>query len=127
MSPDLSKRSERNVSERVQQRPVVAPLVDVYENRDELLLIADVPGAAKDSIQVHLANGKLTLEARRSQAPSGALVATESRACDYQRVFSVPDGIDPTKIEARFTSGVLRVRLPKSELLRPRRIEIKAG
>jgi len=42
-------------------------------------------------------------------------------------VFSVPQGIDASKIDAQLTAGVLRLRLPKSESLKPRRIEVKQG
>ncbi len=105
----------------------VSPRVDVYENAHELLVLADVPGATKDSMTVHLDKGELTLEARRETPTHGSPVQAEYRPLDYHRVFAVPQGIDASKIEAQLTAGVLRVRLPKSEALKPRRIEIKAS
>jgi HSP20 family molecular chaperone IbpA len=118
--------------EHVEQRqPTVTPYVDVFENANEILLWADVPGAATGGVEVHLENGRLTLSARRAAKPeaaaSGAALQTEQRAYDYHRVFTVPADIDPTKIEAELRSGVLKVKLPKSEALKPRRIEVKAS
>jgi HSP20 family molecular chaperone IbpA len=101
--------------------------VDVYENANELLVLADVPGATKDTVAVHVDKGQLTLEARREPAAHGTVLEAEYRPVDYHRVFSVPQGIDASKIEAELSAGVLRVRLPKSEALKPRRIEIKAS
>jgi HSP20 family protein len=119
--------TRKDAPERVQERASVAPRVDVYENAEELLVLADVPGIAKDSITIHVDKGELLLEARRSPGATGAEVLSEFRPVDYHRVFTVPQGIDASKIEAELASGVLRVRLPKSEKQKPRRIEIKAS
>jgi len=111
--------------ERVKQQLTVAPLVDVYENQDELVLVADVPGATKEGVNIHLDKGQLTIEAKRHDQATGSPVAAEHRPSDYFRVFSVPHGIDGSKIDAQLTSGVLRLRLPKSDAVKPRRIEVK--
>lgn len=110
-----------------QQRDTVAPPVDVYENSNELLLVADVPGASHDGIEVQLEKGQLTIQAKRSDEDTGAPIAAEHRPRDYFRVFSVPQGIDATKIDAQLNAGVLHLRLPKQESLKPRRIEVKQG
>jgi HSP20 family protein len=123
---DLVTRSNGRV-EAVQQREAIAPVVDVYENVDELLLLVDVPGATNDEIDVQLDKGQLTILAKRREDAPGSLLAAEYRSCDYVRVFSVPHGIDPSKIDAQLSGGVLRLRLPKSESVKPRRIEVKQG
>jgi HSP20 family protein len=123
---NLAKNRQRT-AERVRQRATVQPLVDVYENQDELLLLADVPGARSDGVSVHLEAGQLTIEASRLEESPGSALTNESRTCDYFRAFNVPQGIDASKIEAQLTSGVLRLRLPKSEALKPRRIRVEAG
>ncbi|HEV3188905.1 MAG TPA: Hsp20/alpha crystallin family protein [Polyangiaceae bacterium] len=122
---NLTKHSQ-SAPERVEERATVRPRVDVYENREELLLLTDLPGAAKETINVHLDKGQLTIEARRAvgELPATLLVA-EHRPLDYRRAFAIPEGIDGAKIDAQFTDGVLRVRLPKSEALKPRRIDVK--
>ncbi len=117
-----SNRPRSTTPERVEAAaPTVAPLVDVHENAHELLLLADVPGATRESVEVHIDKGQLTLAARRAHLAGAAPVF------DYRRVFAVPSGIDASKIEAVLSNGVLKVRLPKSEALRPRRIEVKAS
>jgi len=123
---DLVTRSSGRI-EAVQQREAIAPVVDVYENVDELLLLVDVPGATNDGIDVQLDKGQLTILAKRREDAPGSLLAAEYQACDYLRVFSVPAGIDPAKIDAQLSGGVLRLRLPKSESVKPRRIEVKQG
>jgi HSP20 family molecular chaperone IbpA len=122
---DLANRSNARV-EAVQQRQTVAPAVDVYENSEELLLLVDVPGATNDGIDVQLDKGQLTISAKRGDA-GGSLLAGEYRTSDYFRVFSVPQGIDATKIDAQLGGGVLRLKLPKADSVKPRRIEVKQG
>ena len=124
--PDLANRSNGRI-ESVQQREAIPPVVDVYENVDELLLLVDVPGVTNDGIDVQLDKGQLTILAKRREDSAGSLVAGEYRPSDYLRIFSVPQGIDPSKIDAQLSGGVLRLRLPKSEAVKPRRIEVKQG
>ena len=123
---ELTNRSNGRI-EAVQQREAVAPFVDVYENADELLLLVDVPGTTNDGIDVQLDQGQLKILAKRREDAPGSVLAAEYRSCDYLRVFSVPQGIDPSKIDAQLSGGVLRLRLPKSESVKPRRIEVKQG
>jgi HSP20 family protein len=123
---DLVNRSNGRM-EAVQQREAIAPAVDVYENADELLLLVDVPGATNDGMEVQLDKGQLTILAKRREDAPGSLLAAEYRACDYSRVFSVPQGIDPAKIDAQLSGGVLLLRLPKADSVKPRRIEVKQG
>jgi HSP20 family molecular chaperone IbpA len=125
-SPKMTKYDER-APERVKQRFTVAPRVDVYENANELLLVADVPGVTKESVSIQLDKGQLTIEASRSDDATGSPLIAEYRPSDYVRVFAVPQGIDAAKIDAQLTGGVLRLRLPKSEALKPRRIEVRAS
>lgn len=131
MTMTTAIRPSQNHPERVEQRaPTIAPLVDVFENAHELLLWADVPGATPESVDVHIEKGQLTLSARRAPrepAKKESALSLEHKTYDYPRVFTVPSGIDATKIEAELKGGVLRVRLPKSEALKPRRIEVKPG
>ena len=123
---DLAHRSNGRI-EAVQEREPVVPVVDVYESGDELLLLVDVPGATNEGIDVQLDKGQLTILAKRRENAPGSQLMAEYRPSDYLRVFSVPQGIDPSKIDAQLSSGVLRLRLPKSESVKPRRIEVKQG
>ena len=124
---NMAKRQDRSPEPVQQRQETIAPPVDVYENADELLLVADLPGARSDGIDIQLENGQLTILAKRNDDPAGTPLATEYRARDYFRNFSVPQGIDASKIAAQFTAGVLHLHLPKAESLKPRRIEVKQG
>lgn len=127
MSTEMVKQEERQ-PERVSERPAAAPLVDLYENEDELLLVADMPGVGKDGLDIQFHDGVLSLEGRRDAEREGqSLVRAEYRVVDFVRHFTVPDGIDVEKIEASLSDGVLRLRLPKAAALKPRKIAIKAG
>lgn len=105
----------------------VAPPVDVYENREEFLLVADMPGIDKDALRIHLDKGQLTLEATRPETASGKLLAAEIRYTHYRRAFSVPQGIDVDKVSADLQAGVLRVHLPKSAAVKPRQIQVRSA
>lgn len=127
MSAQTSIHNREDWAEPVNQRPTVAPSVDIYENADEVLLVADLPGVGKDDILINLEKGLLTIEGRRVKAPEGSLLAAEFRAHDFRRGFTVPQGINPEGISAEVANGVLRVHLPKQAALKPRQIQVKAS
>ncbi len=114
-APSITEASTEDV--RAERR--VAPLVDVYENTDELLLYVDVPGVDQDGLDIRLEKGQLDLEAR--QAPQGDW----HRPVVFARSFTVPNSIDAEKVSAELEMGRLVVHLPKSEAAKPRRIEVK--
>ena len=122
------QKSEPKSLAQADQRLILAPACDVYENNDEILVIADVPGVASHALEVNLDNGELSVAARREvPAVEGSFVNVEFRSCDFRRRFAVPGGIDASKINAELTDGVLRLHLPKSEALKPRQIAVRAG
>jgi HSP20 family molecular chaperone IbpA len=114
-------------AERTRTPSTATPLVDVYESPDGLLLVADLPGATAESVHVHLEKGRLTIEAKRAPEPEGTPLQREHRPRDYFRAFEVPESVDGAKIDASFAAGVLTLRLPKSDVAKPRRIAVKAG
>lgn len=126
MSTDrnLTTRDEE-VPEKIQQRPAIAAAVDIYENAEELLVVADLPGVAQDDLSVRIEKGELTLEGRRRDAADS--VVPQAEVPDFRRSFVVPQGIDAQKIAAEMKDGVLRVHLPKSAALKPRQIPIATG
>lgn len=126
MSTDrnLTNRAESN-PEKIQQRPAVPPAVDIYENAEELLVVADLPGVTQDRLAIRLEKGELTFEGRRAEAAEREQSA--DNLPDFRRSFVVPQGIDSEKIAAELQAGVLRIHLPKSASLKPRQIPISAG
>jgi len=106
------------------------PTVDIVENQDELLLIADVPGATDDGIDIDYERGRLTVQARvepRQSAERTNYLLQEYGVGDFCRSFQVGEGIDAGKIHAEIAEGVLTVHLPKAAELKPRRIEVKSA
>jgi HSP20 family protein len=108
-------------------RPTSAPPVDVYENDDEILVVADMPGARSDSVTVKLEKEELVITARRDGDASGQLLAGGRRDGEYRRSFLIPRGVDAGRISAEMSQGVLKVHLPKSEAVKPRVIQVKVA
>jgi HSP20 family molecular chaperone IbpA len=107
----------------------VAPLVDVFENADEVLVVADVPGVDVGAVDLRVENGTLTIQAKHPRGEDRALpaLAREYDELDRARSFRIPDGIDTTRISAEAKNGTLTVHLPKVAAVKPRRIEVKAS
>jgi len=120
---EITKREE-TVPERSRPVPAVAPVVDIYENDNEILLHADMPGVVKEDITVNVDNGKLSISGVRKLATTGAANWEEFGDVEYQRAFSVPQTIDVAKVNAELKDGVLRLHLPKSEAAKPRVVQI---
>lgn len=122
---DMMKTEGRAV-EQGRQLPTATPVVDIYENDNEILLLADMPGVAKENISVNIDNGKLSVSGVRKLETAGTANWEEFGDVEYLRNFSVPQSIDVAKVNAELKDGVLKLHLPKSEAAKPRQIEIKA-
>ncbi len=105
------------------------PDVDIYETPDALYLWADMPGVDGKSLQVHLADGVLTIEGQVGvrEYENLAPVYTEYNVGNYLRQFTLSSDVDTDKISAHVTNGVLQLQLPKSERAKPRRIAVSAA
>jgi HSP20 family molecular chaperone IbpA len=101
--------------------------VDVYETKDAFVVVADVPGVTDGSLDVTLEKDQLTIEARVEpvRRENHRLRLVESAGGGFLRTFALPDGIDRERIAATVKNGVLRLTLPKSEAVRPRRIVVQ--
>lgn len=126
MSSEMTQREtslgDRGRPETVQQERWLKPACDVYENEGEWLITADVPGAKRDALHLHLDKNELTIEARRAE-----WFGEQADCAGYRRAFTLPVGIDGDKVKAVLSSGVVSIHLPKSDAIRPRRIEVRAG
>lgn len=102
------------------------PNVDIYERADEIVLLADLPGASPDSIDLDYEEGELSIKARveSRQDPDISFLIREYGTGDYQRKFRVSEVIDAEQIRASYTDGVLAVHLPKVQSAKPRRVAI---
>lgn len=108
------------------ERNFVAPNVNIYESQEEYVLEADMPGVAKEGLEITLEGSQLTLTGQRQpvKAPTGELLYRESRQADFQRVFELDPAIDTSRISAAISQGVLVMTLPKVEEVKPRKIAV---
>lgn len=109
------------------ERQAVTPRVDVFENKDEVLLVADLPGVTEQTLKIDVDEEHLTIDGRPGKDPAKSPLEREFRLFDYRRRFLVPDGTDRSRIVAELKEGVLYLHLPKVEKAKPRRIEVKLG
>jgi HSP20 family molecular chaperone IbpA len=123
---DLLKKEQGGI-ESTRNIRKMTPLVDIYENDDEILLHAEMPGVKKEDISVNIDNGSLTLSGLRTIARDGSTDWEEFGDVEFQRAFSVPQTIDVNKVQAELKDGILALHLPKSEAAKPRMVDIKAG
>ena len=106
----------------------LAPAVDISENDVGIELVADLPGVRKEGLAVKVDGNNLTIEgSAQIDVPQNLEpLYGEIRSRHFRRSFTLSRELDPSKIEAKLTNGVLRMHIPKSEAARPRRIEIRA-
>nr|WP_320017506.1 Hsp20/alpha crystallin family protein [uncultured Desulfobacter sp.] len=123
---EIVKQDEKNV-EKTHELYEATPAVDIYENDNEILLHADMPGVLKENISVDIDNGKLSISGVRKLETKGVATYEEFSDVEYVRSFSIPQTIDVEKVEAELKNGVLKLHLPKSEAAKPRQIEIKTA
>ena len=127
----IAKRSdEKNVQTREETRATeryIKPAVDIIETKDGLTLIADIPGAAKDTLDINVDKGILTVNAPVSHSMPGQSLYTEFEFAHYYRQFSIPETLDHEKAKAELHNGVLTLTVPMAEAAKPRKIEVKVA
>ena len=129
---DVSVLRPENVHASV-ERPAteegyVTPSVDIYHTPDAFVLMLDLPGAEKGSINVSMDRGALVVKAPAHSAHNtdARLLFSEIRGTGYYRAFNLGEGIDSRNVDAQFVDGVLTVKLFKREELKPKEITIRS-
>src|SRR5258708_20301234 len=110
-------------------RPWVPP-VDIQETDLELVVKADVPDMEMKDIDVRMENGTLTLRGERkfeAQKSEGGWHRVERSYGTFERVFTLPDTVNPEGVKADYKNGVLTVTLPKTEVAKPRQINVNVA
>lgn len=115
---DLKTTSEKTALEKPRATRKLSPPVDIFENSEGFLIIADLPGVDPAALKVEYNPPELWVRAER-------LEPEETVA--YERRFELGSGIDPSSISAELKAGSLRIELRKAEAHRPRRIAVKAA
>ncbi len=128
VSPALQQQGRQVAQTR--SGATLLPPVDIFEDETGFVVIADMPGVAKEQLVVRVTGDNLLIEGAASVpavAGNMELVYGEVQTLQYRRNFTLSRELDPGKIEAKLANGVLTLRIPKAEQARPRRIEISAG
>lgn len=109
----------QQIQEKTRPARELTPNVDIFENEQELLVVADVPGLDPNDIGVHVELPEFRIVAKVQGSPDRPVV--------YTRTFRVDERIDPERVKAEYKEGVLRVHLAKSAAFRPRRVEVQSS
>ena len=105
----------------------VAPPVDIYETREGLVVLADVPGVAQEALEVRVDDNVLTIRGHVRHAVPGDVIYREYELVNFFRQFELPDKVDQSRITADLKCGVLTLNLLKAEEVKPRQIEVRVG
>ncbi|MDD5284789.1 MAG: Hsp20/alpha crystallin family protein [Desulfuromonadaceae bacterium] len=122
------RNDERNVQTREETRSndkYIRPAVNIIETEEGLILTADIPGATKEGLDVNVEKGILTISAPASHTLPGQPAYREFELASYYRQFTIPESLDHEKAKAEFNNGILTLRVPKAEIAKPKRIEVK--
>ncbi len=107
-----------------------APAVDIYEQGDNIVLKAEVPGIEAKDVDIRVENNVLTLRGERkfeSELMREDCHRVEREYGTFSRSFTLPNVVDTDKIKADYKDGVLQVTLPQKEEAKPKQISIAVG
>jgi len=105
------------------------PLTNVYDNRENMVVTAELPGMTKDGVSITYSDGVLTISGKQEPLENikkMTVVRQERAVGNFEKTLRIPTKIDQGKITASFTNGILTVTLPKSEEAKPKTIAIEA-
>ena len=121
-----SKESGEAIRPETTYEQTFVPRIDIWEGEDELVLHADMPGVEPDNIDIRFENRELTIHGQVTPRYDDVqLTNGEYNIGDFHRSFAIGEAIDAENITAEMSSGVLILHLPKSEKVKPRRIQVK--
>jgi HSP20 family protein len=126
---DMNDKALGREGKESRQLPPLVPAVDIWEDAEGIHLEADLPGVAKENLSLGVDGDTLTIEGAVSLGESQQLqdVYAEVRVAQYRRTFVLGADLDKEKIAASMKDGVLKLRIPKLEAARPRRVPVQAG
>ncbi len=126
---ELQKTESATAAEKIRNVKTFVPRVDIYETKESIFLIADMPGIDEKTVEVEMEKNILTITGwtEDSKLKDHSLLFSEYETGDYERSFTLSDEIDREKINATVKQGVLLLELPKAEKVKPKKIAIKAA
>lgn len=128
MTTHAHPQASARAAERREQSLTYQPNVDICDRGTEVLLVADIPGARPDGIDVTFEDGVLSLHAAvPPRELPGRLLQQEYGVGDYRRSFRLGDGFDTTRISAEYRRGVLTIQVPRLAAVLPRKVEVRTA
>ena len=131
MPPTLTTEETRNdvpTAEGTFSGATYSPRFDIWENDDEMILYGDLPGVIPEDLNVHFENPVLTIHGKVNPRHNDIkFLHGEYGIGDFHRTFTIGEAIDSERISAELKNGVVTVHLPKSEKVKPRRIEVNCS
>jgi HSP20 family protein len=105
------------------------PVLDLYENNDNIIAVVELPGMRKEDIEVSLHDGMLTIAGeRKSYAEEGHQAERSERYVGkFRRSISLPTRVDASKVDATYKDGILTITLPKAEEAKPKQIQVNVS
>ena len=125
---EVAVKTEQKPIQEPKAKPVViTPPVDIYELEDGVLLFADMPGVPKEKLDVEVDKNVLTIKGEIGEVIPKDITPlyVEFSGKAYERAFTLSPDVDISKIEASMNSGVLKIFIPKSEEVKPKKIEVR--
>ena len=110
----------------MQDEPRLTPRVEIHETEEAVVVRADMPGVAKDTLSVSVEGDQLTIRGRKAQLTlaNAMVLQRETRDGVYERAFTIGESVDRGKVTAQMEQGVLTVTLAKADHARPRKVEV---
>jgi HSP20 family molecular chaperone IbpA len=123
------KQADEAHGERTRSGRVYRPHVDIVERDDELTLLADMPGAKSEAIDIRFEDGLLTVQGavEPRYGENWSFLLSEYGVGDFYRTFRLSEQIDSDGITAEYADGVLTLHLPKAKAAKPHKIEVHSG
>lgn len=103
------------------------PKLDMYEEKDELVVKTELPGVKKGDLEISLEDDVLTIKAQKTEeevTEEATYYARERSFGEYSRSVTLPYSVDAEKVAATLKKGLLTIKLPKAEEAKPRRIDV---
>jgi len=104
-----------------------SPALDIYEEKDNFIVKAELPGMKKEEIEVSLHDGTLTISGERksnNKHEDAEVYRAERFVGRFQRSVALPHSVDSNKVKAQYKDGVLSITLPKTEEAKPKQIDV---
>lgn len=122
----LAKRKDQAPAEKKNER-TITPAVDVFETESALVILADLPGVNKKSLDVRVEEDVLTIKGGIEAETKAETIYEEYEPAAYFRQFELSEVVDQDHIKADMKHGVLAIELPKVPKAQPKRIEVKVA